>query len=80
VPFLLHLPIKYRLLFIVSGFIYLGGALGVELGTISYEENDQLDTLAYNLWNAVEEGMEMFGIILFASALTSYLSSHLSVK
>ncbi|MFZ9681638.1 MAG: hypothetical protein ACO3DQ_00310 [Cephaloticoccus sp.] len=32
-------------------------------------ENDQLNTLAYNLWTGVEEGMEMAGVLVFLSAL-----------
>jgi hypothetical protein len=74
IPFLLNLPKKYSLLFIVSGLTYLGGAIGIEYATISYEDNDEIDTLAYNLWNAVEEGMEMFGVILFLTSITSYLN------
>jgi len=46
-PFLWSLSGRTRWLFILSGAIYLGGALGVEWGTLWYEDNDQLDTLAY---------------------------------
>jgi len=74
-PFLWSLSGRTRWLFILSGAIYLGGALGVEWGTLWYEDNDQLDTLAYNLWNALEEFMEMGGVILFIYALLDHLSS-----
>ncbi len=73
-PFLWRLPAGTRTLFIVSGLIYLGGAVGVEYGTLSYEEADALDTLPYNLWNALEEGMEMAGIILFIYALLRHMA------
>ncbi len=73
-PFLWHLPARTRILFIVAGVIYLGGAVGVEFGTLSYEEADALDTLPYNLWNALEEGMEMAGIILFIYALLRHMA------
>jgi hypothetical protein len=73
-PFLWALPGRTRWLFILSGAIYVGGAVGVEWGTLWYEENGLLDTLAYNLWNALEEGMEMTGIILFICALLGHIA------
>jgi len=76
VPFLWTLPVRIRWLFIASGMIYIGGAVGVEWGTIYYEERDQLDTLAYNLWNALEESMEMAGVILFIYTLLGHLAAN----
>ena len=75
-PFLRALPVRTRWLFILSGAIYVGGAVGVEWATIWYEDNDQLDTLAYNLWNAVEEFMEMAGVILFIYTLLRHIAEH----
>jgi hypothetical protein len=75
-PFLWALPARTRWLFIISGCIYIGGAVGVEWATIWYEENDQLNTLAYNLWNAVEESMEMTGVILFIYALLGHIAAN----
>lgn len=69
IPFLFKLPSRTRLLCIIGGVLYLGGAVGVEYGTIWYEDNDLLDTLAYNLWNALEEGLEMAGIVVYVYAL-----------
>jgi len=74
-PFLLALPTPTRLLFLVSGFIYVGGAIGVEWATIWHQENDLLDTLPYNLWNALEEFMEMAGVILYIYALLAYITN-----
>ena len=73
-PFLLALPARTRWLFVLSGAIYVGGAVGVEWATLWYEENDQLNTLAYNLWNALEEGMEMGGVVLFIYALLDFIA------
>jgi hypothetical protein len=73
-PFLWALPARTRWLFVLSGAIYLGGAVGVEWATLWYEENDQLNTLAYNLWNAVEEFMEMAGVILFIYSLLDHIA------
>ena len=70
--FLAHLPGRTRWLFILSAVIFLGGALGVERATDWYRDADQLNTLAYNLWNVLEEGLEMFGVALFIHAVLSY--------
>lgn len=69
IPFLFKLPRRTAVWFLIGGFIYIGGAVGVELYTEPYLVNDQLDTLAYYLWNAVEEGMEMGGVLIFLHAL-----------
>lgn len=71
--FLWHLPARTRWLFIVAGCIFVGGAVGVERYTDWYDEQDLLNTLAYNLWNTVEEGMEMAGVVLFIYALLEYM-------
>jgi hypothetical protein len=68
-PFLSALPSRIRLLFIVAAVVYVGGAVGVERATDWYDAHDLLDTLAYNLWTAVEETMEMTGAIVFIYAL-----------
>ena len=73
-PFTLALPKRTRTLFIIAGVIYVGGAIGVEWGTIWHEDNDLLDTLGYNLWTAVEEFMEMTGVILFIYALLAHIA------
>jgi hypothetical protein len=73
VRFLWHLPADTRWLFIVAGAVFLGGAVGVEMSTDWYEDQDLLNTLAYNLWTAVEEGMEMGSIVLFIHALLKYM-------
>ena len=71
--FLFHLPARTGWLFVISGCVFVGGAVGVEWSTEWYEERQLLDTLAYNLWNAVEEGMEMAGVVLFIYALLDYM-------
>jgi hypothetical protein len=76
IPFLLHLPVKTRWLFILSGALYIGGAVGVELLTEPFEEEDLLDTLAYNLTTLVEEGLEMSGVVLFIRTLLLRVTVH----
>jgi hypothetical protein len=72
-PFLLRLPRRTALLFVASGVLYVGGAVGVELATDFYAEEKLMDTLAYNLWTPVEEGLEMLGVVLFVFALLDYM-------
>jgi hypothetical protein len=74
ISFVFHLPPRTRALFLVSGAIFLGGAMGVEISTDWYATEKLLNTLAYNLWTPVEEGMEMGGVILFIYALVRYMA------
>lgn len=78
--FLSSLPAPTAVRFMMSGAIFVGGAVGVELATEPYLYNDALDTLGYNLWTPVEEGMEMGGVILFLSSLFDYLKSQYSLS
>jgi hypothetical protein len=73
-PFLARLPLRTCNLFLLAGALYVGGAVGVEWATYSYEEAHELDTLAYNLWNTVEEGLEIVGVSLFVYALASHMA------
>ncbi len=61
VPFLLSLPRRLAALFVLSGIIYVAGAIGVELLSEDMEE----ESFAYGLATALEEGMEMLGAWLF---------------
>ena len=71
--FLKHLNSNIRFLMILSGGFYIGGAVFIEMYTIHYEQTDQLNTLAYNLWNALEEFFEMFGIVLYNYTVLKYI-------
>lgn len=73
-PFLMALPVRTRMLLLLSGAVYLGGAIGVERATIWHEVNDELDTLAYNLTTALEEFMEMAGVIMYIAIVLSQMT------
>ncbi len=64
VPFLRRLDKATAIRFLVAGAVYVGGAVGVEHFT-----DDAVNSLHYNMWTALEEGVEMFGVILFIHAL-----------
>jgi hypothetical protein len=77
---LLFLPFLWRLRwctaiwFAVGGLIYVGGALGVEKATDWFEVDNEMNTLRYNLWTAVEEGLEMIGPVVFLHALLAHIT------
>ncbi len=53
----------------LGGILYLGGAIGVERATEVYTTKAELNSLPYHLWNGLEEGLEMAGILVFLGAL-----------
>ena len=78
--FLLILPRKTAVQFVIGGAIFVFGAVGVEmLGSFYKEAMAAADSsscdlagecgFAYRILVAVEEGMEMIGITIFANAL-----------
>lgn len=69
IPFLRSLPRHTLIQFVVAGGVFVGGAVIMEL----LGEPLDGDSLAYAMSTLVEEGMEMFGIILFTKALLEYL-------
>ena len=82
--FLLHLPPKTRGLFVIAGFIFVGGALGMEMITayrVDLYGVDEATLQATDLVQAVlvsvEELLEMLGVLVFLYALLSYISTHL---
>ena len=67
-PFLWAHRWRTGLLFLLAGAIYGGGAVGVEHFTDS-----EVNSLHYNMWTALEEGMEMFGVIVFIYAVLDHV-------
>ena len=67
-PFLWHHRGRTGLLFLVAGLIYGGGAVGVEHFT-----DADLNSLHYNMWTTLEEGMEMLGVIIFIYAILDHM-------
>lgn len=73
VPFLLHLPTDTAVRFVLAGGAYLAGAVGIEIVGNSLVGQQLSDTLAYKMTTFAEEGLEMFGVILFLHALLRYM-------
>ena len=72
--FVLSLPRTTRIQFIVSGLIFVTGAMGVEMISGSVADERGTDTMLYSLFYTIEESLEMLGIVLFLHASTSYLA------
>jgi hypothetical protein len=77
IPFFLHLSNRIKVLFAAAGFVYVGGALGMELltgaiGRVVFEGK------LHFLFGIIEELFEMGGIVIFIYALLSYLSWDIS--
>jgi hypothetical protein len=71
-----HLDRPTRRRFIAAGLIYVGAALGMELveGPIDQRFGDQ--SVPAQAAIAVEETLEMLGIVVFLFALLSYIAEH----
>ena len=74
-PFLRDLSVRWRWCFLSCGIIYIGGAVGVEMreAVLTSGPTPQYVVL---LNQAVEEGLEMLGVVLFIYALLRYISEH----
>lgn len=82
--FLIHLPKRTRLLFLVAGVVFVAGAVGTEMlsaGLISSYGAGDWNSLPDNikivgaLEGFLEELLEMSGVTIFIFALLSYISS-----
>jgi hypothetical protein len=73
--FLIKLPYTTRILFIISGFIYTGAAMGFELFEGKIAKQYGPNTLNDLLLCAVEEFLEMTGVIIFIYALLRYAAA-----
>lgn len=67
-PFLWHHRERTGRLFLLAGAIFGGGAVGVEHFT-----DADLNLLHYNMWTALEEGMEMLGVIVLIYAILDHM-------
>ena len=75
--FILSLPVKTKTLFILAGFVYVSGALGMELVGGYLADSSGYNTV-YGIASSVEEILEMLGIVIFIHGLLSYIQSQLA--
>lgn len=71
IPFLIRLPRHTAFAFLLAGFVFVSGALGIEfIGAVMIHTNfAHPGDLIYNLRRVLEEGCEMYGIAIFNCAL-----------
>jgi len=77
-PFLLRLPLRYAIAFAASGFLYVGGALGMEFIGGYFFTTFGATSFQYMLAFLIEESLELIGLTCFLAALFSYLKQQLS--
>src|SRR5690606_29623633 len=70
--FLRELPKTTLRQFILAGFVFISGAVGMEILGGMHEEIHWRENATYVFLYTVEEILEMVGIVLFIYALTSY--------
>ena len=80
IPFLLRLPGKISLRFLLAGLIFISGAMGFNaLGGREVEENG-FSTVWYAVFYTFEELFEMIGIAIFIYALLTYITEHMAFQ
>ncbi|WP_216328515.1 hypothetical protein [Deinococcus aestuarii] len=75
--FLNHLPARIRMLLLLSGAMYLSGALGFEMLEGRATSADVVDQVRLILLTSVEEGLEMFAVIVLIGALLEYIRTQM---
>lgn len=78
--FLFHLPKDTRWLFLIGGFLYVFGAMGMDMIAGFILDNDLIQGRLYGLLITIEEFLENVGIVIFIYALLSYLTLHLEIR
>jgi hypothetical protein len=70
--FLQHLPAATRARSLIAGGLYIAGAIGVEAVGSIYSNHHGSETLTYEMLVALEEGLEMGGVLMFFNTLMLY--------
>ena len=73
--FLASLPRRTAMLFLCAGAVFVGGAIGVDYVGELHKNAHGMQNMTFALMNAVEEGMEMFGVVIFLYALLDYVKT-----
>ena len=78
--FLLRLPRKTAIQFVIGGAVFVTGAIGMEmLGGLLFEESTAAGIKPWGYWcvQTLEEALEMSGVLIFMLGLADYINSHL---
>lgn len=72
--FLLALPGRSAMSFLLAGLLYVGGAIGVEMIGANFWWSNGWDNVAYSLLATLEETLEMAGLIVLLHATLGVLA------
>lgn len=73
IPFLRSLPARTAVLFLVSGAVFVSGAIGLEMvGAKAAFEHGDVGSPGYRAAANIEEALEGLGVILFLYAILDY--------
>jgi hypothetical protein len=73
--FLIHLPRPAMKQFLIAGMVFLSGGILVEHLADYYVDMFDMDNFGYQLLTALEESLEMVGVVLFIRALLKFLAA-----
>jgi len=76
IPFFLKKPRAVQIGLSLAGFLYVGGALGIEMLGGAYASAYGELNLTYGLITTIEESFELFGIIVLINILINELIQH----
>jgi len=74
-PFVRRLPARTRNGIGLAGAVYLAGAVGMELLTSRFFDQDNKRQFSYALMTLVEEGLEMTGVWILIRTLLAHMSA-----
>ena len=72
--FFLRLPGAIKTRFVLAAVLFIGGSIGFELAEGAEDMAYGQKNMLYSVLTAVEEGMEMAGVIVFIHALLQYIA------
>ena len=72
--FFLRLPWAIKIRFVLAAVLFIGGSIGFELAEGAEDMAYGQKNMLYSVLTAVEEGMEMAGVIVFIHALLQYIA------
>lgn len=80
-PFLRHLPVRVRNLFVLAGLLYVGGAIFIESLSANLWYLDAGSSTRYGAVGTLEELAEMLGAVVMLYTLLSYIAHvHVGVR
>lgn len=77
--FLPQLPKKIAWLFIISGFVFVIGAIGIEMLAAKNYDSDSFSEIYHAVCYSIEEFLEMLGIALFIYSLLLFIKGEIVI-